>query len=543
MHESFTWVLIIFGGITMDSQITFFDSNVCVGKRGLKHPLDMWRTEDVLKVMQQCGVAGALVYAGWAKDYSPKYGNERLMSELRKSDRLYGCYTVLPNQPGDFYEPEAMIADFKSKKMVAARMFPRSHNYIPDERTMGGIYAVLEREGIPLFVDASEIGMPELALVLERHRKLNIILNGFSWSFERMLFPLMDDFPNLYIDFSTLQTNRIIEVMYKKYGADRLLFGSGMPMKSLGAGRAFIDYGEIPLEAKQKIAGGNLSRLTGVTPLPAGDLENDFIAREASMGKPLSVLVFDSHTHFLEEGGNCGTGRMMIDGDIHGMVRLNSLMGVDRYCVAPWLGIWTDSEAGNEAVLSMSRQYPGKVFGYVLIDSNYVENVEAEAKRYHLEHRLPGVKMLYARTGVRYNDPVFDPWWKIANENSLFALMDYGSYPNFLSDVEELAIKYPNVSFFLDHAGRSFAAAEENAPYAKKYPNIYLQLTYTTVTQGVIEYLCREGLADKVLYGTDAPMRDPRPQLTWVAYADISIEDKKKILGENMQKILERCFV
>ncbi|NMB98489.1 MAG: amidohydrolase family protein, partial [Clostridiaceae bacterium] len=189
------------------------------------------------------------------------------------------------------------------------------------------------------------------------------------------------------------------------------------------------------------------------------------------------------------------------------------------------------------------RQYPGKVCGYVLIDSNYVENVEAEARKYHLEYKIPGVKMLYARTGVRYNDPVFDPWWRIANENNLFALMDCGSYPTFLSDVEKLAIKYPNVSFFLDHAGRSFAAAEENAFYAKKYPNIYLQLTYTTVTQGVIEYLCKEWLSDKVLYGTDAPMRDPRPQLGWDAYADISIEDKKKILGETMQRILERCFI
>ena len=37
-------------------------------------------------------------------------------------------------------------------------------------------------------------------------------------------------------------------------------------------------------------------------------------------------------------------------------------------------------------------------------------------------------------------------------------------------------------------------------------------------------------------------MRDPRPQLGWVAYANISYEDKKKILGENMEGILKRCF-
>ena len=72
---------------------------------------------------------------------------------------------------------------------------------------------------------------------------------------------------------------------------------------------------------------------------------------------------------------------------------------------------------------------------------------------------------------------------------------------------------------------------------------MYLQLTYTTVTEGVIEYFCREGLADKVMYGTDAPMRDMRPQLSWVAFADISEENKMKILGGNMQKVLDRVLL
>jgi predicted TIM-barrel fold metal-dependent hydrolase len=84
--------------------------------------------------------------------------------------------------------------------------------------------------------------------------------------------------------------------------------------------------------------------------------------------------------------------------------------------------------------------------------------------------------------------------------------------------------------------------AVEYAKYAKKYPNCYLQLTYTSVTLGSIEYLVKEVGADRILYGTDAPMRDPRPQLGWLVYANISEEDKRLILGTNMQKVLDRCF-
>ena len=523
--------------------IVFFDSNVCVGKRGLKHRLEIWRTEDIVSVMDQCGVSAALVCSGWSKDYAPLYGNERLRQELLKSGRLWGCYTILPNSFTDAYEPDELVDNLRSIGMIAAKMFPKSHNYDPNERTMGKYYHTLAESGIPLLIDASELdGLNELSQILENHPELNILLQGAGWPDERRIIPLMRDFKNLYVELSVMQANHVIEDMVEKFGAGRCLFGSNMPKMSMGAARAMIDYADISIEEKRMISGENLARLCGMKIPEICDLENDFIAKEASEGKPMSVYVFDSHAHLLEDDGNCGGGLPMMRGDLDNMVKLNTRMGVDRYCVAPWLGIWTDSTEGNKIVLEMTAKYPEKVCGYVLIDPNYVNDVEGEARRYHLEYKLPGLKMFYARTGIRYNDPVYNPWWQLANENSLFALMDCGGYLTYFEDLETLVSTYPHISFFLDHAGRSFEAAEKCAAFVKEHPNTFLQLTYTTVTQGVVEYFVKEGLADRTLYGTDMPMRDPRPQLGWVTYANISVEDKKKILGANMQNILKRCY-
>ena len=58
--------------------------------------------------------------------------------------------------------------------------------------------------------------------------------------------------------------------------------------------------------------------------------------------------------------------------------------------------------------------------------------------------------------------------------------------------------------------------------------NVVLELTYTTLTRGMVEYLVREVGADKVLYGSDLPMRDPSPQLGWVTYAQFPKKIKQK---------------
>jgi len=435
-----------------------------------------------------------------------------------------------------------MLADIRRIGCVAARMFPKTHRYAADERTMGGVYRMLENAGLPLFAEYNEVDMRDLAEALGAHPGLKVVLLGVPWSHERSLFPLMDGFANLYTDLSYLQSNRIIEILRERYGLGRVLFGSNLPRQSPGAARAFADYSDILGDELQLFAGVNLSAMTGVTPPPAAELQGDRILLDCAAGKPMAVPVIDSHAHYQPPGHATGAGYMMREGDIDSMVRFNDRLGVEQFCVAPWIGIWSDCGAGNEAALSMRKKYPGRVYPYLLIDPNYVNDIEGEARKHHLEHGFPGIKMFYYRTQARYNDPMFDSWWAIAEQNRLYALMDNCAYPTFLQDVEDLVVRCPNVSFFLDHAGQSFEIATEYAPYARRYENVYLQLTYTTVTEGVIEYFCREGLADKVLYGTDAPMRDMRPQLSWVAFADVPEEDKRAILGGNMQRVLDRCL-
>ena len=55
-------------------------------------------------------------------------------------------------------------------------------------------------------------------------------------------------------------------------------------------------------------------------------------------------------------------------------------------------------------------------------------------------------------------------------------------------------------------ASQAIAAAQANE-------NVYLETCSTLRTPGVIEQLVEEGGAERVLFGSDTPLMDPRPQL------------------------------
>ena len=74
----------------------------------------------------------------------------------------------------------------------------------------------------------------------------------------------------------------------------------------------------------------------------------------------------------------------------------------------------------------------------------------------------------------------------------------------------------------------------------RRFPNVALEITLTAATYRVIEFMVEHAGADRVLFGTDQPMRDPIPQFGWMAYTHCTPEEKRKMFGLNMQKIVRR---
>ena len=536
----------------------YFDSYAMVGPRGQKDPRAPWSTEHLLDEMEHSGIHAALVTHGLAREYDPSYGNRLLLEELEKSERLFGCWVLLPDHVGEMAPPEELVRDIRRQGVLAGKLYSNTQRFVLDERTCGGLLQTLEAEGVPLLIESTEVSTATLSWLCGRYPDLPVLLQGFRHGNERILYPLMDSHGNLHVEFSTLQSNYAVEMLVDRYGPERLLFGTQAPVKSPGAARALIDYASIGDDDHALISGGNLARLLGVEPptRPIPMPSDDRVLAAARAGRPVTELIpnadlIDAHAHPVHEGGPGVGVRAQPRGDIDGMFKLYDGMGVGTSCVASWLGIYVDSRRGGNVTAAAVRSRPGSVIGYATIDPNYVGDVGAEVERVHREPGVLGAKPYFPRNGVPYDDPRYAPWWDYINTHRRFALVHSselkGPEPrarpdqDFGSQLANLTGEYPDVSFILAHSAGTYEIVRYHANMARDLPNVYFEITLTDVPLGAIELLVEMVGADRVIFGTDCPMRDPRPQFGWLAYARLSEEDKLKVFGGNMRRILDRC--
>ena len=77
----------------------------------------------------------------------------------------------------------------------------------------------------------------------------------------RRLFSLMQHFYNLYVETSYYTVHRGIELLCNEFGANRVLFGSGLPLRAAGPSITALMYALISPEEKRLVAFQNINRL------------------------------------------------------------------------------------------------------------------------------------------------------------------------------------------------------------------------------------------------------------------------------------------
>ena len=220
------------------------------------------------------------------------------------------------------------------------------------------------------------------------------------------------------------------------------------------------------------------------------------------------------------------------------MLRTMDAAGVDRACL--FYIFDADSRAANDRTVSFTSCHPNRFIPFAYIFPAAPELMVDEAKRAIDELGCKAIKTYPPYTTVTIDDPIWDPLYEFVQERGLALIThtssEWQSYPKYLGEV---ARRFPGGNFISGHSGNMQEYRDQAIAAAKAYSNFYLETCSTFRTPGVIEELVREGGAERVLYGSDLPLMDPRSQIGKIITADISDEDKRRILGENARRLLK----
>lgn len=527
----------------------YIDVNSAVGRRNFIEKRIPYTVDSLLSDMKYCRIHASLVYSNVARDYSFVKGNEELIETVKYNDRIFGAAVVIPETKYEFGSNYQYLDMLVCNGIKAFRMFPTKLAHGFDAFSIEDLANYMIARKLPLIIDIGETNWNSLREILLAYPELKILLCKTSWGDSRHLFYMMEKFSNLYFELSANQSNGIFETSRNYFGVDRVLFGSDYPNRSMGCLKALVEYADASEEEKDMVAHINAAKLFGIdagklVEYPEAECELDEIARLVDNGMPLTDhLIIDAHTHIGEKEHKAVSSIPLIDGDADSIIHKMNRLGIDSILTSPWEGLCTAGDSGNETSWKACRKYPGRIEAYATFNPSYAEeDLDSLINVYHEKYKFIGLKPYHPLHGFPLTDKHYEQWFKYGDKNRLMMLVHSDS-PEITDWVGELSGKYKNMTFVLAHSGFYYGLAEHNIEVARKCDNVYLEITYTSLTNGIIEYMVEELGADRILYGSDLPLRDPAPQLAWVCYSKISLEAKKKIMGENVWKLLQRCYI
>jgi hypothetical protein len=215
----------------------------------------------LLRVMDETGIARALVHHAWAVQWDPAEGNRALLRDLEGQERLAPCLAVLPPATSEMDPADVAAACVELKG--AARAFPTTHQWRLAPWCSLSLLTALADAGVALFVEVAETSWDDVAAALAAVPSLRLALLNVGYRCDRYLYPLLERYPGLIVGLETYEAFLGVDDVAARFGAERLLFASGLPLLDPGAPMALITYAAASDDQKAMMAGGNLDRLLG----------------------------------------------------------------------------------------------------------------------------------------------------------------------------------------------------------------------------------------------------------------------------------------
>ncbi|MHC4716507.1 MAG: amidohydrolase family protein [Planctomycetota bacterium] len=245
----------------------FFDANTCVGlpatpPAGRPDPPGV-SGDELADAMDRAGIEQALVWHVAQRDSDPLEGNRLLSDAIAGRDRLTGCWTILPTACGELGDLDEWLRAAMLSGVRAFRAFPAEDRYLLRAEVVGDVMDRLTAARLPLILTVGDrAAWSDAYDLLRDFPELTVILAQLGcWGTDRYFRPLLQRYPNVYVEISDYLLDGGLEALVADFGSRRILFGTNFPTSPHGGMMLTLAHAEISNADKRAIAAGNLERL------------------------------------------------------------------------------------------------------------------------------------------------------------------------------------------------------------------------------------------------------------------------------------------
>ncbi|MBN2333988.1 amidohydrolase [Candidatus Bathyarchaeota archaeon] len=247
------------------------------------------------------------------------------------------------------------------------------------------------------------------------------------------------------------------------------------------------------------------------------------------------MVVIDGHTHF------AGPGRGLQPNTVEEFTTIMDRNGIDAVVTcAPYSSIGKDRtyDETNEFLAKATEEAGGRIIPFMRVNPHLQENALNSIKK-GAKQGFRGIKFHPRNEAFPINsEELAFPIAELAVKLGMPILIHTGepdtygyAQPTLVGD---LADSFPDLTLVIGHMGKRLY--EDAICVARWFDNIILETSFRSHAD-IARAVKRIG-ADRVVYGSDTPFGIPEVEMLKVRVADISPEEKRLVLGDNMARIL-----
>ncbi len=441
-----------------------------------------------------------------------RLGNRELLEACERDPGLLPVAVLLPERTDGLDEATGLgpkVAGF----WLEGRATPGNGSVATDM-----LVRAAARTGRPLFVvigpwgDASRIGGATAGL------DVPVILVGWHYDNSTDTIAAARRYEHLHLDTSRAAHLGAIELAVHELGAERVLLGTGAPLRAIQSSLNAALTARIPDAAKRAILGRNAARLFG---LP--DAQPDL----PPLTRPERAV--DVHTH---SGPLPWDVTDLPDDEL--MPELERLNHTKYAVASSILAIASDSEAGNRLTVEGCAAMPTRV-GYLVADPNDLDATRDQIRRWGDAPGIVGAKVHCQWSGRLTGSPQIWELFKV--------LADFGKPVKIHNDGDDwdvhlgrIAREHPKLQIVIAHGGLGFPDLP-GARLAAAQDNVNLEMCSSFAQIPTVREVVRIVPRHKFLFGTDAPLLDPAFVLGTYQDADIPADQQAAVYYDNASRL------